>query len=220
MHGPDERAWVVRMLPDYDNMRASFECAVADRDIDLALRLVTSLTELAHLRIGYEAAGWAEQLLGLADHEHPLFPAAVGLAARGGLESRRVRPGASRWRRWRRGGCRCVVPGASAYPGDVLADVALYRGDADAALAHYDGEVARARRESDPIRLVWTLFYVAICHAALRNPEDGLPAAEEAVRGRGDDGQSNGAVDGALCARSGAQEVRAGSGAGAVRRSG
>ena len=51
-----------------------------------------------------------------------------------------------------------------------------------AALAHYDGEVARARREDDPIRLVWTLFYVAICHAALRNPEDGLPAAEESVR--------------------------------------
>src|SRR4029077_19925140 len=71
MHGTDEQAWVVRMLPDYDNMRASFESAVADRDIDLALRLVTSLTELAHLRIGYEAAGWAEQLLGLADHEHP-----------------------------------------------------------------------------------------------------------------------------------------------------
>ena len=28
---------------------------------------------------------------------------------------------------------------------------------------------------------MWTLFYVAICHAALRAPEDGLAAAEEAV---------------------------------------
>ena len=28
---------------------------------------------------------------------------------------------------------------------------------------------------------MWTLFYVAICHAALRAPEDGLPAAQEAV---------------------------------------
>ena len=181
MHGPDEQAWVVRMLPDYDNMRASFECAVADRDIDLALRLVTSLTELAHLRIGYEAAGWAEQLLGLADHEHPLFPAAVGLAARGAWNRGEFDRGES-LATLAQGRVPLRGAGRVGYPGDVLADVALYRGDADAALAHYDGEVARARHDKDPIRLVWTLFYVAICHAALRNPEDGLPAAEESVR--------------------------------------
>ena len=61
-----------------------------------------------------------------------------------------------------------------AYPGDVLADLALYEGDADAALAYYEAEMARARRDDDPIRLVWTLFYVAICHAALRTTEAGL----------------------------------------------
>ena len=83
MHGADERAWVERMLPDYDNLRAAFERAMADRDIDLALRLVTSLPELAHLRVGYEAAGWAERSLELADPDHPLFAAAVGFAARG-----------------------------------------------------------------------------------------------------------------------------------------
>ena len=36
--------------------------------------------------------------------------------------------------------------------------------------------------DDDPIRLVWTLFYVAICHAALRTPEEGIAAAEEAVQ--------------------------------------
>ena len=51
----------------------------------------------------------------------------------------------------------------------------------EAALAHYDAEMARARGDGDPIRLVWTLFYVAICHAALRTPENGIAAAEEAV---------------------------------------
>jgi hypothetical protein len=63
----------------------------------------------------------------------------------------------------------------------VLADLALYEGDPRAALAHYDAEVARARGDDDPIRLVWTLFYVAICHAVLRHPEAGLPAAEESI---------------------------------------
>jgi hypothetical protein len=41
--------------------------------------------------------------------------------------------------------------------------------------------MARARDEGDPIRLVWALFYVATCHAALRAPDDGIAAAEEAV---------------------------------------
>jgi predicted ATPase len=180
MQGADERMWVERMLPDYDNLRAAFDRAMADQDIDLALRLVTSLSEFVHLRIGYEASGWAERALAHADPNNPLFAAAVGLAARGA------------WNRGDNAGARSLallaegrVPGRGngrvAFPGDVLADLALYEGDADAALAHYDGEMARARAEKDPIRLVWTLFYVAICHAALRNPEDGVSAANEAV---------------------------------------
>jgi predicted ATPase/DNA-binding SARP family transcriptional activator len=180
IHDPDEQAWVERLLPDFDNMRAAFERAMADDDIDLALRLVTSLVELAHLRVGYEAAGWAERTLQVADPDHPLFAAAVGFAARGA------------WNRGEFDRARSLalladgrLPGRGtgrvAYPADVLADLALYEGDADAALAHYDAEVARARRDEDPIRLVWTLFYVAICYAVLRNPSAGLPAAEESV---------------------------------------
>ena len=181
MHGADERAWVERMLPDYDNLRAAFERAIAVRDIDLALRLVTSLPELVHLRVGYESAGWAERTVELADPGHPLFPAAVGFAARGA------------WNRGEHARARSLAAlangrtpgrgtGRVAYPADVLADVALYEGDPHAALVHYDGEVLRARRDADPIRLVWTLFYVAVCHAALRNPEAGLPAAEESLQ--------------------------------------
>ncbi len=83
MHGADEQGWVERMVPDYDNLRAAFEHAMSAGDIDLALRLVTSLSEYVHLRIGFEASGWAERALEVADPEHPLFAAAVGFAARG-----------------------------------------------------------------------------------------------------------------------------------------
>jgi predicted ATPase/DNA-binding SARP family transcriptional activator len=180
MHGADEGAWVERMLPDYDNLRGAFEHAMAERDIDLALRLVTSLSEYVHLRIGYEASGWAERALAVADSHHPLFAAAVGFAARGAWnrgEDDRVAMLAAQaeGRNPGRGN------GRVAYPGDVLADVELYLGDPRAALEHYEAEMARARRDDDPIRLVWTLFYVAICFAALRTPEAGLPAAEEAM---------------------------------------
>jgi predicted ATPase/class 3 adenylate cyclase len=181
MHSADERVWVERMLPDYDNLRAGFEQAMAEHDIDLALRLVTSLPELVHLRVGYESAGWAERVVDLANPDHPLFPAAVGISARGAWncgDNDRARSLAAlaKGRVPRRG------TGRVAYPADVLADLALYRGDAHAALTHYEAEEARARRDDDPIRLVWTLFYVAICHAALRNPDAGLPAAQESVQ--------------------------------------
>ena len=181
MHTADERVWVERILPDYDNVRAAFEHAMAASDIDSALRLVTSLSEFVHLRIGFEASGWAERVLETADPENPLYAAAVGFAARGA------------WNRGDQARARTLaaladgrVPGRGngrvAYPGDVLADVALYEGDPAAALAHYEEEMERARRDDDPIRLVWTLFYVAICQAALRTPEAGLAAAEEAVQ--------------------------------------
>jgi predicted ATPase/DNA-binding SARP family transcriptional activator len=181
VHSPDEQAWVERMRPDYDNLRAAFEHALADRDVDVALRLVTALSEFVHLRIGYESSGWAERALELADRDHSLFAATVGFAARGA------------WNRGEFDHARSLamraegrVPGRGngriAYPGDVLADLALYEGDANAALAHYEAEMARARCDDDSIRLVWTLFYVAICHAALRAPEAGVAAAEEAVR--------------------------------------
>ena len=178
MHGPDERAWVERMLPDYDNLRAAFERATADQDIDLALRLVTSLPELAYLRVGYESAGWAERVARPRGPDHPLFAAAVGVAARGA---------------WNRGDFSRAIAGARAGrcsgPGHRARRVSRrrtrrrcpVRGRSAVALAHYENEVARARRDADPIRLVWTLFYVAVCHAVLRTPHAGLAAAQEAV---------------------------------------
>lgn len=181
MHGPDERMWVDRMLPDYDNLRVAFEHALSDEDVDTALRLVTSLPEVVHLRHSYESAGWAERAVEVADPAHPLYTAAVGFAARGAwnrgeFDTARSLAKLAQGRAPARGTARV------AYPGDVLADVALYEGDAAAALRHYEAEAKRASSDADPIRLVWTLFYISICHAALRVPMDGVAAAEEAVR--------------------------------------
>ena len=181
LHGADERSWVERILPDYDNLRVAFERAATGRDADLALRLVTSLPELVHLRVSYEAAGWAEQVLDFAPPDHPLFAAAAGAAARGAWnrgDFARARQLAAR------AGGGVPGPGTAriAYPADVLADVALYDGDVESALRHYGQEAGRARAVGDQIRLVWTLYYVAVCHAARRTPELGLPAARESLR--------------------------------------
>lgn len=64
----------------------------------------------------------------------------------------------------------------------MLADVALYEGDVESALRHYSAGAVRAREDADQIRLVWALYYVAVCHAARRTPELGLPAARESLQ--------------------------------------
>jgi predicted ATPase/DNA-binding SARP family transcriptional activator len=176
LQGPDERAWAEEALGVYDDLRAAFTRAAADREWDLAVRLVAAVPELVHLRVGYEAYAWAESLLDVVDPGHPRYPAAVGAAARGA------------WNRGEFALARATAlrapdrrppPGTAriAHPGDVLADVALYEGDVDAALRHYTAEAERARADGDRIRLVWTLYYVAVCEAVRRRPELGLAAA-------------------------------------------
>ena len=180
MQGPDERAWVDQALPDFDNLRAAFRYAVGASDLDLALRLVTAVPELVHLRIGYEAAEWAEQLLDAVDPDHPRFPAAVGFAARGA------------WNRGDFGKARDLAGRAAdrdppsgtariAYPGDVLADVSLPEGDADVTLRYYATQADRARAQSDANRLVWSLHCYAVCQAVCRRSELGVPAARESL---------------------------------------
>ena len=176
-----ERDWVERTLPESDNFRAAFQRAMADEDVDLAMRLVTSSPEVLQIRVGYEAAAWAERALDQTPPKHPLFVAGVGAAARGAWnlgDFNRASELAAR------AGER--VPGRgtarSGYPADVAADVALYGGDAESALTHYASQSVVARQQADPIRLVWTLYYVAICHAVRRSPEEGLPAARECLR--------------------------------------
>ncbi len=179
LQGVDERDWVERMLPDYDNLRTAFERA--EGDIDLALRLVTALPELVSLRIGSdEVASWADRVVAVADPDHPLFAAVVGIVARGA---------------WTRGDftrARALaaladgrVPGPGSartcYPGDVLVDTALVGGDAQHGPAYWEREAARARRDGDQIRLVWTAFWSAICHVAMGALDAALPPAQEAV---------------------------------------
>ena len=189
MNSAEEQTWVERMTPDagttytaldFNNVRAAFERAMADHDIDLALRLVTSLLDLMN-RTGYRPAGWAYRVIEVADPDHALFPAAVGVAARAAWvlgEFSRARSLAQL--------ATGRVPGPRTgylgYPADVLADVALYAGDAAAALTYYDGELANSRAGAHPVRLVFILDRLTLCHQMLGTPEAGLAAGQEAMR--------------------------------------
>ena len=104
---------------------------MSDGDLDLALRLVTSLIDLMN-RTGYHAARWVYRVVDSADHDHPLFVSAVGVAARaawvlGDFPHARSLAGMAAGRVASRRPCYL------AHPDDVLADIALYEGDAEAA---------------------------------------------------------------------------------------
>lgn len=180
LQGIEERDWVERMLPDYDNLRVAFEHAMSDGEIDLALRLVAAVAELGGLRIGYELGGWAERAVAAADRDHPSFPAVVGTAAR-------VAWAHSDFARARRLAAlaegRFPARGSArfAYPADVLAEVALFEGDVRGAQAYFDAQAALARRDADPIRLVQMVSILSVCHMVLGDADAAVPAAQEAA---------------------------------------
>lgn len=180
MHTAEEREWVERMLPDYDNLRTAFEFAMASGDSDLALRLVAGGTEVLGARIGYEVGSWGERVVAVADPEHPLFAAVAGTAARG-CWVRGDYAGARRLAALAEGRVPGFGTARVSYPEDVIADVALFEGDASGFLAYWDKEAARARSDGDPIRLVHTVSVLATCQVVLGKPETALPAAQEAV---------------------------------------
>lgn len=187
MRGPDEEAWIDRLTPgasrnytapDYDNIRTAFEYAFAF-DIDLALRLVLPLPEIMN-RIGYHSAMWADRVVELAPPDHPLYVAAVGVAAR------------SAWVNGQFGHARSLAllaagrvppPGTPylAYPDEILADVDLYEGNAAAALAFYEAQLAGVGDDTEPIRHVLIVDKLATCHQFLGTADAMIPAAARAV---------------------------------------
>lgn len=187
--GADEAAWVERIAPkagtnysapDFDNIRVAFDHAMATGDVDLALRLVSSLPEV-HLRIGYHSIEWVERAVAAADRGHPLYAAAVGTVARGWWvlgRFERARELAQL--------AADLDPGPTAsfisHPADMLADVAMYVGDVPGALRYYEDLRARTATAQDVRRRLLILEKITICHQRLGLSRRGLDAAHEAMR--------------------------------------
>jgi tetratricopeptide (TPR) repeat protein len=76
-----------------------------------------------------------------------------------------------------------VVPSMCGYPEDVLADIALYRGDAKFALLHYSRVAEAARGQGDLTREVWATYYVSVVNAVLGRSAEAADAAARALAG-------------------------------------
>lgn len=82
--GPDETRWVSELDATFDDMREAHASAIADGDVDRALRLVIALREYAWRLIRYELLAWADSSVALPGaEEHLLYPVALGAVAYG-----------------------------------------------------------------------------------------------------------------------------------------
>ena len=83
LQGKDQRRWLDLVELEHDNMRAALECAISERRVDEASRLVLALWRFWQSR-GYllEGLGWAERVLALGGEPRTRLRA---LDAAGGL---------------------------------------------------------------------------------------------------------------------------------------
>ena len=177
----DESKAVAELSSAYDNLRSAIGWAMEAGDVDIASRIVASIPDWGYWRSRYELSRWAQWVWNTTKPSDPRWRAVCGSAARGAWLAGRfddaVRFASAA------GDTEGIVIARSGHPGDSVADVALYRGDAQAALAHYSRAADEARENGDVTREVWATYYVAVINAVLRRPLEALEAAAKALAG-------------------------------------
>jgi predicted ATPase len=193
IRGPDEGRQVQRINLELANLRAAHQHAVATSDSDSAERLVAALHDYAEWRQFFELGSWAQSTLALTSRSSsatdgdptprepsnhlPLVHATAGWGCciSGAFEAAKHHAAL---------GLDAEATGGDAcgWLHDVLAHAAYFQGDTDEGLQHGETEIARARAQDDPYRLVYVLADNSI-HACLDgNAELALDRAEESLR--------------------------------------
>ncbi|MAT06054.1 MAG: hypothetical protein CL424_13530 [Acidimicrobiaceae bacterium] len=181
LDGPDESGWGDRVEERFDDLRVAHRWALANRDVDAALRLVVGLREFAFRRMRYELFSWVDATLMLPDVDrHPLGAAAVASAAygrfvRGDLD--RAMTLAERSLEIER---RDEVPPCGLH-WRTMGNVAYYRGQADLAADFCSLMVDAARRDGTATRLVHALYMASVGLASAGQTEDSKRLADEAL---------------------------------------
>ena len=179
LRGSAEAAAVDELARAHDNLRAAIDWSVDHGEVDAAARIVGSLGDWGYFRARYELAEWSERTVALAGPAHPGWFALCGAAARGAWVLSRF-DDALRFALQAGDGDGPTVA-RSGHPGDVVADVALYRGDTDAAHRHYLRHRQLALDGDDPIRLSWTTYYLSVVAAVTHRWDEAADWARDAL---------------------------------------
>ncbi len=172
---------IVELSSAHDNLRAAISWAIETGDTDSASRIVASLPDGAYWRSRTELIAWAQWVWENTTPSDLRRRAVGGSAARGAWVEGRFDDAV------RIGGGSAVAAGTvialCGHPEDVIADVALYRGDARTALEHYSRVAEEAIESGDLTRQVWADYYVAVTNAVLGRAAEAADAAARALSG-------------------------------------
>ena len=175
----DEGEAVVELSAAHDNLRSAIGWAMETGDIEPASRIVASIPDWAYWRSHNELTRWAEWVWKMTTPGRSRWRATCGCAARGAWVGDRL-DDALRYAGAAEGVVGTVIS-RSGHPEDVVADVALYRGDAKEALTHYSRVAAEAADRGDITREVWATFYVSVVNAVLGRRSEAAAAATRAL---------------------------------------
>jgi len=175
----EEADAIERMSSAHDNLRGAFRWSMDNGDLESASRIVISLPDGGYWRSRNELVDWSRSVWMKMSPDDSRWRAVSGTAARGAWMETHFEDAALFASEAADAGG--TVPSMCAYPEDVLADIALYRGDAMTALLHYSGVVEAAREAGDLSREAWATYYVSVTNAVLGRPREAVVAAVQAL---------------------------------------
>jgi predicted ATPase/DNA-binding SARP family transcriptional activator len=177
--GPDEADAVQTLDADFDNLRAAYLWALEHGDVDVALRIVTSLREYAFRRMRAEVTGWAEsarRMPGAVDHQR--YPIVVAIAGYGTFVRGHLEEAIELGQLAMEAAAEIGVD-TSGLAERTLGNALFYRGDKLRAPAWIDRMIASAR-EGSPARLAHALYMRSIAYTSVGDVVKGAQLAGEA----------------------------------------
>ena len=175
----DEGDAFAELSSSHENLRSAIGWAMETGDIETVSSIVASIPDWGYWRSRNELSRWAEWVWETTTPSDPRWRAVCGSAARGAWLGGQFDDGM----RFAMAAANTTgtVVSRSGHPDDVVADIALYRGDARAALMHYSNVAAEANESGDLTREVWATYYVAVINTVLRQPVEAIEAAATAL---------------------------------------
>jgi len=172
---------IIELSAAHDNLRGAFRWAAETGDLESASRIVVSLPDSFYWRSHYELVAWSRWVWNRLSRDDARWRAVSGAVARGAWMESHFKDAVLFASDAAQAEGR--IPSMCAYPEDVLADIALYRGDTATALTHYSAVAETARERGDLAREVWATYYVAVTEAVLGRTDNASAAATRALSG-------------------------------------
>ena len=168
LRGPDEGAWAALLDAQLPNLEAAHGRALQLGDVDAVVRIAVAPYVFVYHRLRADVGAWAEPALPLAQRiDHPLTPAVASVVA------------LNRLHRGELDQVEALLAGLPDEPvarhaHELLGDLCLYRGELDAALAHFETAERQARRVDDHFTVLHSRMSQAMVVGYTGRLEEGL----------------------------------------------